>query len=118
LLAACGTPVSESEQTSAKAESLAASLQSELEAQSLNVPDAETLTALYGEDGGWSCVVVGDREQTEGLALFGSPTYGRYAVMDPSVLAYDEAVIKTYCPESLEAFEDATADLTTETTIP
>jgi hypothetical protein len=117
LLAGCG-PTSESESSSSEAEKLAKQLQSTLKSEDLPVPSTDVLTSLYGDDGGVSCENVDGRAHRAGLDSFGAPAIGRRVVMDPKVLAYDRAVISTYCPEELDAFEDAVQDLELEETIP
>ena len=121
LAAGCGATVPQSESSSAQAQELAGQLNQALKQEGLSAPSTGTATALYGEDGGVSCVNVGEAEQRDGLVLFGHAgqlTYGRRVTMDPSVLAYDRAVIETYCPNELASYKDAVAGLDTEPTIP
>jgi hypothetical protein len=117
VLAGCG-PTRESESSSKKAEQLASQLQAALEKAGLPVPSTDVLTALYGDDGGISCENVDDREHRTGLASFGAYAIGRRVVLDPKVVDYDRAVISTYCPDELDAYNDAVEDLKLESTIP
>ncbi len=98
---------------SAEAQRLATTLQSALATAGLPQPDVSVLTVLYGTDGSVSCANAGDTTHVDGLALFGSPSHGRRVPLDPKVVAYDEAVILTYCPDKLPAFQKTVADQTT-----
>ena len=114
LLAGCSAgTTSTDEADSAKAQELATQLQTALGAAGLPQPSTEVLTTLYGEDGGVSCQNVGDLLQTDGLALFGNPSHARRVPVDPKVIAYDTAVISTYCPDLLPAFQAKVTEQTT-----
>jgi hypothetical protein len=114
LLAGCSagtTTTDEADSDDAKAK--AAQLQSALAAAGLPQPSTEVLTTLYGADGGVSCQNVGDLLHTDGLALFGNPSHSRRVPVDPKVIAFDEAVISTYCPDLLPAFQSKVTEQTT-----
>ena len=119
-LSGCGQPVSSADTGSQQAQEKAAELRTALESAGLTPPSVGVITALYGVDGGWSCVAVNNRDMHQGFALFGSAGsgLGRRVVMDPSVIAYDRAVIATYCPGESEAFADYVEGLRTESTRP
>jgi hypothetical protein len=97
---------------SVEAQQLATRLQATLAAEGLRQPSAGVLTALYGTDGGVSCGNAGDLAHVDGLALFGNPSHARRVPVDPKVIAYDEAVIGTYCPARLAAFQKTVAEQT------
>jgi hypothetical protein len=114
LLAGCSAgTTSTDEADSADAQQKAAQLQSALAAAGLPQPSTEVLTTLYGADGGVSCQNVGDLLHTDGLALFGNPSHSRRVPIDPKVIAYDTAVISTYCPDLLQAFQSKVTEQTT-----
>jgi hypothetical protein len=93
-------------------------LQDKLEEAGLPVPDTDTLTRLYGTNGGVACMYSGSDFQTYyNLIHFGN-TGRRPTYLDPSVVAYDMAVIEVYCPENLEAFREAVEEWDTEQVIP
>ncbi len=119
LLGGCAagtTPASEAD--SPEAAQLATQLGEKLTAAGLSVPPANILTQLYGVDGGIACTNAGALEHGNGLWLFGSNHPGRRVIVDPTVLAYDEAVIATYCPDKLPALQTTTQGLQTGVTIP
>ena len=98
---------------SAEAQQLATKLQAALAAAGLPQSDVTVLAVLYGTDGSVSCANAGDTTHVDGLVLFGNPSHGRRVPLDPTVVAYDEAVITTYCPDKLDAFRKTVADQTT-----
>ena len=53
-----------------------------------------------------------------GTAQFRSYAIGRRVIMDPKILAYEKAVITTYCPDKLAAYESVVSGLKTAPTIP
>lgn len=61
------------------------------------MPPTNVLTVLYGADGGIACINAGQSEHSNGLWLFGNVHLGRRVVVDPKVIAYDEAVIARPC---------------------
>lgn len=120
LLSGCSAAgtVSEDDAASSTAVELAGQLNESLEQAGLPPVPEGTAVALYGVDGGVSCVNAGELQQTLSLAQFGNGgAIARRLVMDPDVLAYDEAVISTYCPEELDGFTDLVDGLSTESTI-
>ncbi|MBK8048244.1 MAG: hypothetical protein IPK16_14660 [Anaerolineales bacterium] len=106
------------EASSPEAQQLAIQLGDTLTAAGLPVPPTQVLTILYGADGGVSCTNVAALQHQAGLTGFGSPSIGRRVMMDPKVLAYDEAVVATYCPDLLPAYQAYVTGLATATTIP
>ena len=118
VLAGCGGTTPRSESSDPQAQQLAQQLNQALAAAGLPAQPAEIATVLYGVDGGVSCLNVGNREHVAGLSGFGSNAIGRRGVMDPKVLAYDAAVITTYCPDKLATFQDLTQSLMTAATVP
>jgi hypothetical protein len=118
VLSGCAaSTTSAAEAKSPQAQQLAQQLSTTLTQQGLKVPPAQVLTQLYGTTGGVSCANAGDFEHARGLAHFGNPV-GHRVFADPKVLAYDEAVISTYCPAKLPAFQSYVNGLTTAETIP
>ena len=119
LLGGCAagtTPASEAK--SPEAQQLAAQLGEKLTAAGLRVPPTNVMTVLYGVDGGIACINAGQPEHSNGLWLFGSVNPGRRVIADPKVIAYDEAVIGTYCPDKLPAAQAITKGMQTGATIP
>lgn len=93
-------------------------LQEKLEEAGLPVPDTDTLVKLYGTNGGVACMYSDSEFQTYyNLAHFGN-TGRRLAYLDPSVIAYDLAVIEVYCPEKLDAYREAVEEWDTEQVLP
>lgn len=84
----------------------------------IDPPPGKLIRQLYGEDGGVSCAQAGGLGQILGLAGFGNPSYAGRAVLDTNVKAYDDAVISTYCPDKMEAYQDVLGETRTEQTIP
>ena len=123
LLSGCG-PTSAEEAASPAATASALALQSELQALAdtgvnIPVPDATTLTVLYGEDGGMACVnASSERLVTFNVVHFGSASGRRPGIVDPAAIAYDEAVLKTYCPDALPTYQAAIKGWTSASTLP
>ena len=123
LLTGCG-PTSPDEAASPGAAATAQVLQADLQdladsGVNISVPDATTLTVLYGEDGGVACVnAASERLITYNILHFGSASGRRPGIVDPAALAYDEAVIAVYCPESLPAFGATVEGWRTASTLP
>jgi hypothetical protein len=119
VLGGCSAGTTPSQEAgSPEAQQLAQKLSDQLTAAGLPVPPMNVLTTLYGADGGVSCTNVAALEHQNGLTRFGSPSIGRRVIMDPKVLAYDEAVISTYCPDLLPDYKEVVKGLMTATTIP
>lgn len=118
LFGGCSGPTSTSEKSSQQAQQLAQQLNANLAAAGLSEVPTSILTTLYGEDGGATCVNAGASQDRLGLAQFGSYAIGRRVIMDPKILEFEKAVISTYCPDKLTAFQDATSGLKTAPTIP
>lgn len=123
LLAGCG-PTTPEEASSGEAVSLATALQSKLlvlEASGVNVPvpAVETLSVLYGADGGIACINA-ESPLISGFNAghFGSASGRRPGVLDPAALAYDVAVLTTYCPDVVEEYKSVVEGWISETTLP
>lgn len=96
----------ESDEALRKAEQL----QEKLEEAGLPVPHTDTLTRLYGTDGGVAGVYSGSDFQTYyNLIHFGN-TGNRPAYLDPDVIAYDEAVLEVYAPDRLKDYREAVTE--------
>lgn len=118
-LSACTAAGSASDPGSDRAEQLADELNDHLAEAGLPTLDTETASTLYGTDGGVSCENVGELQQELSLSQFGNNSGNlRRVVLDPSLVAYDRAVIQTYCPDKLASFQDVIDKLDTEETIP
>jgi len=120
LLAGCaGATIASDVATGDAAQAKAAELNVQLESLGLPAVSTETAGALYGVDGGISCLNVAETQHRLGLAQFGNASGNlRRIIIDPTLIEYDRAVITTYCPQNLEGFEAEVAGLTTATTIP
>ena len=118
-LSACSASGTASDRDSDRAKELADQLNQNLTAEGLPTIDTETARSLYGTDGGVSCENVGELQQQLSLSDFGTAsTHLRRVVLDPSVVAYDMAVVQTYCPDEADELSDELEDLGTEETIP
>jgi len=109
LLGGCvaeGT-TSEDEAQSDEAAQLADELNTALESAGLVPVATSTAEQLYGSDGGWTCEVVGGLDHKLAVNQFGNLSANhRRIFLDPSIVAYDEAVIQTYCPDELDDYQD------------
>ena len=123
LLTGCG-PTTPEEAASSESVAQAEALRSQLlvlEASGVNVPvpAVETLTVLYGADGGIACINAESAFITGfNAGHFGSPSGRRSGVLDPAAIAYDAAVLSTYCPESLERYKAAVEGWASDRTLP
>lgn len=118
-LSACTAAGTASDPDSDQAQQLADQLNERLASAGLPELDTATATALYGTDGGVSCENVGELQHHLSLAQFGNNSGNlRRVVLDPSLIAYDLAVIETYCPDEVDAFHELLDELDTEETIP
>jgi hypothetical protein len=123
LLSGCG-PTSADEAASSAATASALALQTDLRTLAdsgvnVSVPDAVTLAVLYGVDGGMACVnAASERLVTFNGVHFGSASGRRPGIVDPAAIAYDEAVLKTYCPDELATYQAAIEGWTTAGTLP
>lgn len=118
-LCACTPAGTASNPDASEAQELADQLNDNLAAVGLDELDTPTATVLYGTDGGVTCENAGELQHELSLAQFGNNAlHLRRVVLDPSLVAYDLAVIETYCPDKADDFEDLVADLDTEETIP
>ena len=113
---AAGTAARDDE---ARAETLAEQLGQHLTEARLPALDTSTAVTLYGTDGGVSCENAGELQHELSLAQFGNNSHHLWrVVMDPELVAYDLAVVETYCPDKLDAFRKVIEGLGTEETIP
>jgi len=118
-LAACTPAGSASGPDDDQAVALADELNANLAVLDQPPVDTEIATALYGTDGGISCENVAGLQQEIGLSQFGnSSLHLRRVVLDPSLVAYDLAVVETYCPEKLGDLADVLRELETAETVP
>lgn len=118
-LSACTAAGTSSDPDSDEAKELAGQLNEALAEAGLPEVDTATATALYGTDGGVSCENVDELQQQLSLSQFGNNAlHLRRVVLDPSIVAYDIAVIETYCPDQADDLKGEFDDLDTETTIP
>ena len=123
LLSGCG-PTSPDEAASTAATQSAQELQDELtrlaeSGVNLDVPDLETLAVIYGEDGGVACInATSPFMTTFNAGHFGSASGRRAGIVDPAAVAYDEAVIQAYCPDSLADYRAAIEGWPTAQTLP
>lgn len=123
VLTGCG-PTSADEATSPAARQSAQSLQAQLQRLSATgvnvaVPDLDTLVVLYGEDGGITCINAESPFQIAfNIGHFGSASGRRAVIVDPSLMAYDKAVITTYCPESLAQYQSVVDGWSSAKTLP
>lgn len=123
LITGCG-PTSTDEAASPRAAASAQALRGDLQALAdsgvnVSVPDVGTLTVLYGEDGGIACInAASERLITFNGVHFGSASGRRPGIVDPAAIAYDEAVLKTYCPAELAIYQGAIEGWTTAGTLP
>jgi hypothetical protein len=123
LLTGCG-PTSADEAASPAAATKAQALQADLQALAesgvnVSVPDSTTLTVLYGEDGGVACInAASERLITFNGVHFGSASGRRPGIVDPGAIAYDEAVLKTYCPDLLATYQATIEGWQTASTLP
>ncbi len=118
-LSACTAAGSASDSGSDRAQQLAEQLNENLARADLPALDTSTATSLYGTDGGVSCENAGELQHQLSLSQFGNNSGNlRRVVLDPSLVAYDLAVIETYCPDRVDAFRDLIDEIETEETIP
>ncbi|MCD4526761.1 MULTISPECIES: hypothetical protein [unclassified Nocardioides] len=118
-LAACSPAGTASDPDSAEAQGLAEQLNANLAELGLPQIGLETAEALYGTDGGVSCENIDELQHQLSLSQFGNNANNlRRVVLDPSLVAYDLAVIATYCPDKADEFKHAFRKLDTEETIP
>ncbi|MRJ77508.1 hypothetical protein GEV29_13260 [Aeromicrobium sp. SMF47] len=118
-LSACTPSGTASDPGSARAQRLADELNANLARLELPPVDQETATALYGTDGGVSCENVNELQHELSLSQFGNNSLNlRRVRLDPSIVAYDVAVIATYCPEKAGSLRDVLGELKTDDTIP
>ena len=93
-------------------------LQEKLEKAGLPVPDTDTLTALYGTNGGVAGMYAGSDFQTYYNLVHVGNTGRRLVYLDPGIIAYDEAVLEVYAPENLSAYREMVEEWKMENLIP
>lgn len=105
--------VTQDEANSPEAQQLAQQLNTTLAASGLNAPPVAILAALYGVDGGASCAALqdGGGQAILGMTFNGDASGRRRAGVSQEVLAYDQAVVQTYCPAQLATFQGIVAQL-------
>jgi hypothetical protein len=114
-----GGTTQKSEVDDPQSQQLAGELQQKLKAEGLPVPATQTLTQLYGTDGGVTCTTAESEFQTFNSAVgFGSASGRRPVIIDPQVLKYDAAVLSVYCPDVLSEFQELVKGWQTAATIP
>lgn len=101
------------EANSPEAQQLAQQLSDTLTAMGVTPPATAILAALYGTDGGVSCVALqdGGTQAILGLTYNGDTSGRRRASVSDEVLAFDQAVVQTYCPAQLQTFQDMVTSL-------
>ncbi|BCJ45784.1 hypothetical protein GCM10010168_57960 [Actinoplanes ianthinogenes] len=101
----------ETEQANAKAQQL----QSELQSAGLRVPSTEQIARVLGDDGGAICYDPGDslrRGVLYGMLTNGAAGPGlRPVLVDNRVLQGQLLIIKVYCPQYIDAFQDIIDDV-------
>ncbi|WIM98434.1 hypothetical protein ACTOB_002034 [Actinoplanes oblitus] len=101
----------ETERATAKAQQL----QTELQAAGLRVPSTEQLARVLGDDGGAICSDPDDalrRSTLYGMLTNGAAGPGQRPVLvDNKLLQGQLLIIKVYCPQYTDAFQDVIADL-------
>ncbi|CAB4878556.1 MAG: hypothetical protein F2793_05505 [Actinobacteria bacterium] len=123
LVTGCG-PTTPEEASSDAAIASAQALQGTLEALqatgvNVPVPAIETLTVLYGQDGGIACINAESAFITGfNAGHFGSASGRRPGMLDPAAVAYDVAVLSTYCPQTLENYKATVEGWATGGTLP
>ena len=118
-LSACTAAGTADNTDSDQAQQLAQELNQNLEDAGLPTVDEESARTLYGTDGGVSCENADELQNQLGLSQFGNNSGNlRRVVLDPTLVAYDVAVIKTYCPDRAEDLQKLFDELDTEETIP
>jgi len=89
-----------------RAEELVAATEAAGVAQNLTVENAE---ALYGRSADSVCEVFNGSDDE--LNLPGNPAGNHYRVFTEEAVEYTRLVVKTYCPDRLDNFEDAVDEL-------
>ena len=68
--------------------------------------------SMYGSDAAAVCDVFdGGVSTAEQNLLLGNPAHGRRKTITDDAVAYGAIVVQTYCPDNLDEYEDAVADL-------
>ena len=110
VLSGCSSTSDEDEATEKeRAEQLVDAVHAAGLAPRLTVDVAES---MYGTDAPAMCDVYDDGLSTaEKNVILGNPAQGRRKTITDDAVAYGAIVVQTYCPDSLDEYEDAVADL-------
>ena len=72
----------------------------------------EVAESLYGTDAPGVCDVFDDGLSTaEQNVILGNPGHGRRKTITDDAVTYGRLVVETYCPDSLDEYDEAVADL-------
>ena len=72
----------------------------------------DTARALYGTDAPAVCDAFdGGLSTAERNLIFGNPAQGRSKTITDDAVIFGRLVVKTYCPDNLDHYDDAVADL-------
>jgi hypothetical protein len=109
-LGACSsTSDADEAEEQARAEELVAATQEAGVAPRLTVEAAES---LYGTDAATVCEAFeGGTTTSAELLLFGNAAQGRRKAITEDAVTYAGLVVQTYCPDELDHFNEAVADL-------
>ncbi|MFB7515487.1 hypothetical protein [Streptomyces sp. NPDC056144] len=107
--------------TNSKTEAKATQLQDELVKAGYSSPDTETIERLLGTDGGQVCEEPGNALKTALWKIQQSNGAGgpgqRPVISDAKALQAERIVLKVYCPDQLEEFDEALKELKTDDTV-
>jgi len=110
LMAGVGVAIFHTNKESQAALDKAAQLSAELAAAGIRVPDTGQIVSVLGDDGGAVCADPGN-SLAKGI-LYGQLTNGaagpgqRPVIADDNVVRGQLLIIKVYCPEHLEKFQE------------
>lgn len=100
---------------SAEATQKAQQLQAELDATGMRVPTTEQIVNVLGTDGGASCLDPDDalrRSTLYGMLTNGAAGPGqRPVIVDDKAVQGQLLIVKVYCPENLDAFQQMVDEL-------
>ncbi len=110
-----------SARSTAQAQDKADELIAALEASGARTPDQEQVVRVLGDDGGATCDDPGDAlRRATLLSLIANGAAGpgqRPVIGDARIVQFQLLVIEIYCPDELDDFRDAVADLDFEDVI-
>ena len=105
------------EDATAKAQQLSQELQS----RGLGVPDEDILVRSLGSDGGNVCEnpasALGRASLYDQLTIGASHVGRRAVIVDERILQGEAAILKVYCPDQLQEYQDKIADLKFDDTL-